>query len=260
MATPPTLRGKVSSTFASTATPKTTPSLSGISAGDVLVQMAGDESDDSGENYAYTSSPSETWTEQTESNGTTGADGWLQTATAIAGSTSSYTGTCTRSGGDPTQLFGDVMVAAGPSDGLGNTDRNVLAATATPSISFTTAADNSAIVLIMVDWNAADGASRVYRGIGSGTTPVAGGGQEFYFRDSLHYTVYMAYWDDAGAAGAKTLGISSGIAASAKIVWAAVEIKGVAAPPPPPDEGAYNNDATADMWAFAGYGMGDGSF
>lgn len=99
-------------------------------------------------------------------------------------------------------------------------------ASGAPSLGLTTTGDNSAVLCISGDWSAIDGASRTWRSVNS-FTPTSGNGFELtYARDAAIYTVYGAYWPDAGAAGAKTLGLSA--PAGQKYSTAAVEIFGTA--------------------------------
>lgn len=95
---------------------------------------------------------------------------------------------------------------------------------AAPSLSLTTTQDNSAIVVVNGDWNAIDGASRTWRTVNS-ITPTAGNNLErTYFHDSSRYTAYAAYYNDAGTAGSKTIGLSA--PGSQKYSIAAIEVKG----------------------------------
>lgn len=73
-----------------------------------------------------------------------------------------------------------------------------------PSLSLTTTAANSSIVVFDGDWNAVDGTTRTARSIGSGSFV-----ELSYFRDASHYGVYGGYYTDSGAAGAKTVGWSA---------------------------------------------------
>jgi hypothetical protein len=75
-----------------------------------------------------------------------------------------------------------------------------------PSLNLTTRYDNSAIVILCVDWDANSGASRAWRtGAGALTelTYFAGGGTT--------YTIYGGYHADAGVAGLKTVGLTTPI-------------------------------------------------
>ena len=92
------------------------------------------------------------------------------------------------------------------------------------TVSFTTTGANSAIVTIVTDWNAVDGSSRVWRTVNS-ITPTTGNGLETtYAFETPNYTIYGAYYNDAGAIGSKTMGVSS--PGSGNFTTAAVEILG----------------------------------
>lgn len=224
MATPPTFVAEYEGgTWANGTTPKTTPSFDGA-LGDVLASLVVDASDDSSpDNYSWASSPVETWTEKAESTGGNNADPWAQAATAIL--TAARTGmtvTSTRVGGFGTDANGFVVAHFTHSDGVGNAAASGHLGGA-PSWSFTTSFDNSAVVVVFADWNANDGASRVWRTV-NGFTPDAGNGLELsYFRDATQYSVYVAYYPDTGAAGAKTLGLTNPAVGS--YVAAAVEVR-----------------------------------
>jgi hypothetical protein len=95
--------------------------------------------------------------------------------------------------------------------------------TGAPSLALTTTGANSTIVTFVGDFSASDGTTRTWRTI-NGITPASGGLEKTYFRDAAKYTVYGAYWNDAGAAGSKTTGISSPSAMTYSI--ASVELLG----------------------------------
>lgn len=77
-----------------------------------------------------------------------------------------------------------------------------------PSTALTTQV-NSALVVFSADWLAVDGASRTWLSINSITPSVGNGLELTYARDSANYTVYGAYYSDAGAAGSDTAGLSA---------------------------------------------------
>ena len=94
------------------------------------------------------------------------------------------------------------------------------------SVSLTTQADNSAVVVLIVDFGAVDGAARTWKTV-NGITPTVGNGLEAtYNLDAGIYTVYAAYYSDAGAAGANTFGISAPTGGNYSVI--AVEVKGIA--------------------------------
>lgn len=105
-----------------------------------------------------------------------------------------------------------IGAASGSDNGTGS---------GTPSWNITTTGDNSAICVIVVDWNAADGASRTYPTV-NGAAPT----EVTYFRNSNAYTVYVFYYADAGTAGSKTVGVSS--PGGQRWVGIAVEVLGSA--------------------------------
>jgi hypothetical protein len=122
------------------------------------------------------------------------------------------------------------------SDGIGAAESTQNGTgSAAPSLSITTTQANSAIVVVVADWNASDGASRTWRTVNS-ITPTAGNTFErSYFRDGNHYAIYVAYYPDAGAIGAKTVGLTA--PSDQRYCIAAVEVKGTASaaqPPPRP--------------------------
>lgn len=111
------------------------------------------------------------------------------------------------------------------SDGIGASSKTNVSSGA-PSLDLSTTQDNSAIVVVVGDWNAADGSSRTWRTVNS-ITPTSGNGLEVtYYRGSTTYTVYIAYYSDAGAAGTKTVGLSAPSGQKYSIV--ALEVKGAA--------------------------------
>lgn len=98
-----------------------------------------------------------------------------------------------------------------------------------PSLGLTTTQDNSAIVVFNSDWAAVSGASRVWRTVNS-VAPSAGNGLELtYVLNASVITFYGAYYDDAGTAGAKTVGLSAPGGQDYAIV--AAEVLGTAAAP-----------------------------
>lgn len=127
--------------------------------------------------------------------------------------------------------FGGNVLTFRGSDGVGASDQ-AESASNEPSLALTTLHDNSVVVAVSGDWNAVDGATRVWRTVNS-VTPTAGNGLErTYFTNASHYTTYGAYWSDAGAAGSKTVGLSA--PGGQKWSLAAVEVRGAATAPPPP--------------------------
>ena len=226
MATPPTFVAHYEgASWDTTTSPKTTGTFN-TSANDALVSLVGEESDVGTENFTWTNSVTAlTWTEKPETTGTTNSDGWAQAATAIASAITGTAVTATRTAGSALKYNHATLHFSG-SDGIGGEAHSTAGTSGAPSLSITTTADNSAIVCIFVDWNAADGASRTWRTV-NGITPTAGNGLErVYFRNASNYTVYVAYYSDAGTAGAKTIGLSA--PSGQRWVGIAVEVKGAA--------------------------------
>jgi hypothetical protein len=93
-------------------------------------------------------------------------------------------------------------------------------------LALTTTGANSAVINIVGDWNAVDGASRVWRTINS-ITPSSGAGTEgLYLLDTGLATIYSARWTDVGAAGSKTTGLSAPTGQKYSII--AIEVLGSA--------------------------------
>lgn len=113
------------------------------------------------------------------------------------------------------------------SDGVGASAKATNQTSGGPSLSITTTQANSAIVVIASDWNAVDGATRTWRTV-NGFAPSSGNGAEKeYQRNTSAATHYVAVYPDAGAAGAKTVGLS---APASGMKWSiiAIEVKGTA--------------------------------
>lgn len=93
------------------------------------------------------------------------------------------------------------------SDGIGATNSSNNAGDPA-QISLLTTRANSAIECFFVDWQALDGASRTWATI----SPSGTGTELLYQRNSGRATAYMNRWNDVGAIGTKTVGLSSDIA------------------------------------------------
>lgn len=190
---------KVSS-FTTTSTPKTV-SIT-VSAGDVLVVGIVGSMDTATFN-APTGVTGATWVKKQDQQTTdTGIVG-VYTTTVPTGGT--YTLSVARPGA---AMWGFICYRFSGSSGIGATSKGAVTAAA-PSLSLTTNAANSAIVYFGNDWWIQPIGSRVWRTINS-ITPTSGNGLEQHavlYADE--YTFYSAYWNDAGAAGAKTTGLSA---------------------------------------------------
>jgi hypothetical protein len=101
--------------------------------------------------------------------------------------------------------------------GLSNKAQSV---TGTPSVAVT-CSDNSALEFLVGDWVAVDGTTRTWLTINS-ITPTVGNGFELgYDRDASFGSSYRARWNDVGAAGSKTAGLS----APSGMQWSAIAIE-----------------------------------
>jgi hypothetical protein len=92
--------------------------------------------------------------------------------------------------------------------------------------------------MILGNWSDTPTA-RTYRQV-NGTNPV----EIVAAFSAIEGDVLVAYYADAGAAGAKTVGIT---APSGDWQVAAVEIRGSSAPPPPQEEGTKHQSAMRAM-------------
>ncbi len=110
---------------------------------------------------------------------------------------------------------------------------------ALPSLGLTTTQDNSAVVVLDADWYAVDGTSRTWLTV-NGITPTSGNGLETNYAYVYNiYTVYGAYYNDVGLAGADTFGLSAPPGQRYSIV--ALEVKGLVTVP----------NATVTAWLTA---------
>lgn len=201
--TPPTFIQEAETAWNVTGTTATTASFS-VNQNDVLVAYAAHEGPGSSEAITVAGG-SLTWTLQaTTLNAASISESFIWTA--IVDANKSMTVTFTKSG-TTVNMGGNVLTFRG-SAGVGNAMTNsAVEGTATAAI--TTAHANSAIVAVNSDWDATDGTTRTWATVNS-ITPTSGNGLETtYFRSAAAYTVYGAYWSDAGAAGSKTVGVSS---------------------------------------------------
>jgi hypothetical protein len=221
LATPPTFVQEAETAWGTTATPKSTTAFDDL-IGDILVSLGGAAG---GEQTAVIPTlTGETFT-GLESVGTASttarADGRAATvASAGTGDVVSEAASGT------TVKFGANVLTFRGSDGVG-AHTSVNGGSGGPSLALTTLQDNSAIAVISVDWNAVDGTTRTWRTV-NGITPTVGNGLELtYFRDSVAYTVYVAYYSDAGTAGSKTVGLSAPVGQIFSTV--AIEVKGTTA-------------------------------
>jgi hypothetical protein len=91
---------------------------------------------------------------------------------------------------------------AGASAGITNTS--------TPTLDLVTGQDSSGIVVVNVDWQPVDGASRAWR-VPAGGSGITNGSvnEPSYFYEPSNYTIYIGWHTTAGARGTKTVGLSA---------------------------------------------------
>ena len=215
MATPPTFVAEYETVYDTTTSPKTISVT--VSTGEVLVNAAVGADTNTNLGSAPTGGTGVSWT---LAQSTTTAS-----KCAVITNSSSPTGqtfTLSQTGGANFVPFGDACFRFSGSDGIGASNEAEGSGSG-PSVSLTTTADNSAVLVVACDWSAADGASRTWRTVNSYTPTSGNGGEKTYFRDSLQYTVYMAVYGDVGTAGTNTYGLS---APNQNWTIHAVEIKG----------------------------------
>jgi hypothetical protein len=216
---PPTFVAEYGDVWNTNTTPKTASTTVGV--GDILAVMGASEDADA-DHLQTPTGGGLTYTLQNavEVSAFTTAYGWT------APSSSSQTFTLSVSTVSGVAVWGFSALRFSGSDGVGATAKDNVSGAA-PTLNITTQQDSSALVVIIGDWNAVDGASRTWQTV-NGTAPSAANGFETtYFRDAARYTVYVAYYPDAGLAGSKTVGLSAPGGQKYSIV--AVEILGSAA-------------------------------
>lgn len=116
--------------------------------------------------------------------------------TAVATSAQTFTLSIARAAG--LGWWGSDCLKFSGSDGIGASNK-ASGSGAAPTLNLMTSGDNSSIVVFNGDWNALNGA-RTWRGAVT---------EQSYFNDTNHYTIYGGYLPNAGAAGVKTMGLST---------------------------------------------------
>lgn len=189
-----------------TATNSVTTGSFSVVSGDVLILCACNE--DNGASGAYNTPTNTgtafTWTNQFTTN--TGSSCKMSWWKATASASQSMTATITTANSGVRQ---GVIVLVFRNCSATGTAVNTTAGGSSPSLAVTTAAANSMIVSMIADFNAVDGGTRTWRTINS-ITPTSGNGAELVYQTSAgHYTVYCAYYSDAGSAASKTTGMTA---------------------------------------------------
>ena len=247
--TNPTLVASAGTAYNTTTSPKTTTALN-VAANDVLVDVSAsaDIWDAGGDVMTTTNSgTAQTWTKQQTVGPPLTTNCFAQASTAIqsgANASQTITDTYTSTG---TPQWGHHVLQFRNSDGIGNTVKGNSGSLATGTINITTTQANSAIVVILADWNAGDGSARTWATV-NGITPTAANGYEIaYGLSSTQYTWYVAYYPDAGAAGVKTVGVSS---PTTQYSIVAVEVKGTSSSSTPisgNDSGTFSATETSGL-------------
>lgn len=207
MATPPTLINKYESAW-NTTNDKTIMSAVAIQAGDLIVIMAAVESDTG--IFVLSEDGGASAVLQYDDIGNAPIGVWTYEAAA----NETITITLGRSG-----FFGAVAYHFRNHGGLG-TKNSASGATGDPAATLSNVAANSAICMIVSDWNAISGAQAANTAIGT-FTPATG-----YPGDAARYGVFAGYYPDVGAAGNKTIGQTT----PDGLDWAiaGIEVKGTA--------------------------------
>lgn len=212
----PTFVASYSSAYSTTTTPKTLSVTT--QAGDVLVVYGGVENGNTDLSSPSGNSISFTLQQSVAINGSW-ANAYIWAGTDTTGGTN-WTLSCTVT--DAWQ-WGFTCLVFRNSDGIGASSA-ANASSGNPAAAITTTQANSALVAFNADWNVVNGSSRTWNTINS-ITPTNGNGLERdYAFVSSHWTSYGAYWNDVGASGSKTVGLSAPAGQKWSIVG--VEVKG----------------------------------
>lgn len=218
MATPPTFVGENETVWNTATTPKTVTFTPG--SGNILAALAA--SQDAATTLALTSGPTWTLRQSSVLGSTCASYAWTG-----AGAGTSVTPSLALSGS--TNNFGMNILEFSGSDGVGASAKSASAqTTAHVTQAITTAQDNSALLVIITDWNAVLATTRTWDTV-NGFAPSAANGKEvsFYQTAGSDYTVLAAYYPDAGVAGSKTVGVT--VPTAMKAILIVVEVKGNAA-------------------------------
>lgn len=207
----PTFVSEYPTAFNSVTSPKTAVNAVSINTGDVLIGVAAHESDTG--TLAITEDGAASWVSQQTYKTTDYSEtsAWSYVATTSETLTVTFT--------DNSGYFGGNVVRFSGSDGVGASAKNQ-GASGSPSVNITTTQANSAIVVIVSDWNATGG-TQTFTSDGGAGSPT---NLTDYPGDSSHYGVAIAYYPNAGAVGSKTVGMSAPTGQKWTIV--AVEVKG----------------------------------
>lgn len=210
MAAPPFVQ-EAETAWNTATTPKTTASIN-VTSGNVLAVVGASEKD-----TVTISTPTNTGTGQTFSllqsvvvSAFCWAGGWSATCSATEAETFSF------ARGATSGWFGGNVLEFSGSNGVGASSKNN-GSGAPGTVSLTTTQANSAIVVIVADFNAGVGARTWLTNAGAFTEQTS--------QVVANYTVYAGFHADAGAVGSYTVGLS---APNQKFSIVAFEVKGTA--------------------------------
>ena len=200
MATPPNITWyPVSGAGSDTTTPRSTASMS-LLAGDVLVAVYCDEGAGNNTPVTPTGGTGINWTLQQDYRASNDCDVALWTAPVPSDQSAAIQ--LTWYGVGTGKWFGGVYRCRG-SDGVGNS--NKAQTSGAPSVGLTTQGDNSAIIFVDGDWSGTvDNASITWRQINGANAIQDSNGYQ-----NTSYSWYFDHYGDAGAAGAKTCGMTA---------------------------------------------------
>lgn len=188
----PTLVNTYESSWSTTGGSKTLMSSVSISSGDVIVVVAVIENDVG--TLGVSENGSSSFSTILSNSGNAPASMWVYTATTNETITVSITNS------DSGTYWGGAAFHFTDTDGVG-TNNNAANTSGDPSVTLSSVSANSAIVMIVSDWNAVIGTQVAYTASAGSLTNDVG-----YPGDNSHYGVYGGVYEDAGAAGNKTIG------------------------------------------------------
>lgn len=206
----PTFVAQYVTVFNTDTTPKTAMNAVAISSGDVLVAVAASEMHAT-LSLTETGAGSATLRQSSALVDYSAVSGWTYVAPSNETVTVSFASNLAWFGGNVVRFSG--------SGGIG-ASAVATGASGSPSVSLTTTQANSAIVVIVSDWNATAGTQTFTTAAGTPTALTDFPG------DAAHYGVAIAYYADVGAIGSKTVGMSAPTGQKWSII--AIEVKGTA--------------------------------
>lgn len=173
-----------------------------LQAGDIVVVLA--SSEDQAFAFSAPTGTGLTFTERQQVNVSNYAR--MVAWTAPVASTANVTITLAAPSGG-TCWWGGIAKVYRDTDGVGTSAKQNN--TSPPNLSVTTTEANSAIEVLVADWNAVDATTRTWRTVNS-ITPTAGNGYEsVYTRNAAAGTVLSARYPDAGSVASKSVGLSA---------------------------------------------------